>query len=82
MEKKQKLKTAKTYHCFKISFQLYTPVSQTRWDPFPSGKIGKKNNPQRKKYRKISYPLENYTELSSPLVRTPKFWKSRSIFAL
>ena len=26
----------------------YTPVSQTRWDPLPTGKTGPKNRPRRK----------------------------------
>ena len=57
-----------------ICNNLHNPVSQTRWDPLPLEKSGE-NRPRWKKYPEISYPLEKYIELPSPLGRTLEFWE-------
>ena len=46
------------------------PVSQTRWDPLSTERIGR-----WEKYPEISSQLENYTELSSPLRKAIKYWE-------
>ena len=57
------------------------PVSQTPWNPPPPHwKNRPRFCPWWKKYPKISFPLENYTELSSPLGKALKFWESSLVF--
>ena len=74
MEKSKNLKLLKLITAKKLASKLYTPVSQTWWDPFPSGKICKKIIPSER--NTVKFHTHWNTELSSPLGRTPKFWKS------
>ena len=60
---------------FSLSSILTSLCLRPGGTPSPLEKLVK-NCPWWEKYPKISFPLGNYIELSSPLGRIQKFWKS------